>query len=212
MEKQNFQKLMQQQIKELSGTPSLLLHSCCAPCSSYVLEVLSQHFNVTLFYYNPNIFPEDEYQKRLSEQKRLIKNAVFQNSVEFLDCDYDEKSFLKAAKGLESQKEGGARCEQCFILRMEKTARTAKEKGFDFFTTTLSVSPHKNAQLLNKIGKQAGEKYDIKYLFADFKKKEGYKKSIELSKKYELYRQDYCGCEFSLKQKEEDILWQSKTN
>lgn len=200
MEKQNYQKIMEEQIASLTGTPSLLLHSCCGPCSSYVLEVLSKYFKVTVLYYNPNIEPLSEYQKRLSEQLRLIKEADFKNPVSFMDCEWEEEKFLAAAKGLEKEKEGGARCQKCFELRIEKTASLAKENGFDFFTTTLSVSPHKNAALLNKIGNELSLKYNIAYLFADFKKKEGYKRSIELSKKYELYRQNYCGCLFSLNQ------------
>ena len=164
MEKINYQKIMEEQIASLTGTPSLLLHSCCGPCSSYVLEVLSRHFNVTVLYYNPNIEPFEEYQKRLSEQLRLIKEAEFKKTVRLL---------------------------------MEKTAALANENGFDFITTTRAVSPHINAALLNKIGEELSQKYGVPYLFADFKKKEGYKRSIELSKKYELYRQNYCGCLFS---------------
>ncbi len=194
---------MEEQFEGLSGTPSLLLHSCCGPCSSYVLEVLSEHFSVTVLYYNPNIYPESEYEKRLSEQIKIIDSIPFKNPVKLMPCGYDENEFLTAAKGYESEREGGSRCEKCFILRMEKTAAVAKEKVFDFFTTTLSVSPHKNAPLLNKIGEELSEKYGVKYLYADFKKKEGYKRSIILSKEYDLYRQDYCGCRFSLREAEE---------
>ena len=200
MEKINYQKKMEEQFTKLEGTPSLLLHSCCGPCSSYVLEVLSEHFSVTVLYYNPNIYPESEYQKRLSEQKKIIENMPFKNPVRLMPCGYDETEFLSAAKGFESEREGGSRCEKCFRLRMEETALLAKKNGFDYFTTTLSVSPHKNAPLLNKIGEELSEKYNIKYLYADFKKKEGYKRSIILSKEYDLYRQDYCGCRFSLRQ------------
>lgn len=191
---------MEEQIAALSGTPSLLLHSCCGPCSSYVLEVLSQHFNVTVLYFNPNIYPESEYKKRLAEQIKLIDGMPFKNPVCLMECDYDENEFLSAAQGFENEREGGARCEKCFRLRMEKTALLAKENGFDFFTTTLSVSPHKNAPLLNRIGEELSEKYGIKYLYGDFKKKEGYKRSIELSAQYDLYRQNYCGCRFSLRE------------
>ena len=191
---------MEEQIAALSGTPSLLLHSCCGPCSSYVLEVLSQHFNVTVLYFNPNIYPESEYQKRLAEQIKIIDDMPFKNPVSLMECDYDENEFLAAAEGFENEREGGARCEKCFRLRMEKTALLAKENGFDFFTTTLSVSPHKNAPLLNRIGEELSEKYGIKYLYGDFKKKEGYKRSIELSAQYDLYRQNYCGCRFSLRE------------
>ena len=191
---------MEEQIVALSGTPSLLLHSCCGPCSSYVLEVLSQHFNVTVLYFNPNIYPESEYKKRLAEQMKIIDGMPFKNPVSLMECDYDENEFLAAAEGFENEREGGARCEKCFHLRMEKTALLAKENGFDFFTTTLSVSPHKNAPLLNKIGEELSEKHGIKYLYGDFKKKEGYKRSIELSAQYDLYRQNYCGCRFSLRE------------
>lgn len=203
MEKINFQKKMEEQIGKLDGTPSLLLHSCCGPCSSYVLEVLSQYFNVTLLYYNPNIYPQSEYEKRLAEQIKIIENMPVKNPVKLMPCGYDEQEFLSAAKGFESEREGGSRCERCFRLRMEKTAALAKENGFQFFTTTLSVSPHKNAPLLNKIGEELEEKYDVKYLYADFKKKEGYKRSIILSKEYDLYRQDYCGCRFSLREEQQ---------
>ncbi len=202
MEKINFQKKMEEQISSLNGTPSLLLHSCCGPCSSYVLEVLSEFFRVTVFYFNPNIYPQSEYDKRLSEQLKIIENMPFKNPVTLLPCGYDENEFLSAAKGFENEREGGSRCEKCFRLRMEKTALTAKENGFDFFTTTLSVSPHKNAPLLNEIGDKLSQKYNIKYLYADFKKKEGYKRSIILSKEYDLYRQNYCGCRFSLREEQ----------
>lgn len=197
MEKINYQKKMEEQILSLSGTPSLLLHSCCGPCSSYVLEVLTRYFNVTLLYYNPNIYPESEYYKRYAEQKKIIEKMPFAHPVKIMECSYDENEFLSAARGYENEREGGSRCEKCFILRMKKTAQLAAENGFDFFTTTLSVSPHKNAPLLNKIGEELSREYSVKFLYADFKKKEGYKRSIELSKKYELYRQDYCGCRFS---------------
>ncbi len=197
MEKINYQKKMEEQILSLNGTPSLLLHSCCGPCSSYVLEVLTQYFNVTLLYYNPNIYPESEYYKRYDEQKKIIEKMPFIHPVKIMECSYDENEFLSAARGYENEREGGSRCEKCFILRMKKTAQLAAENGFDFFTTTLSVSPHKNAPLLNKIGEELSREFSVDFLYADFKKKEGYKRSIELSKKYELYRQDYCGCRFS---------------
>lgn len=200
MEKINFQKKMEEQIATLQGGERLLLHSCCGPCSSYVLEVLASYFNVEVLYYNPNIYPESEYIKRLQEQIKIINNMPFKNPVSLMPCDYDENEFLTAAKGFEGEREGGSRCEKCFRLRMEKTALIAKEKGFDYFTTTLSVSPHKNAQLLNKIGEELSEMHSIKYLYGDFKKKEGYKRSIILSKEYDLYRQDYCGCRFSLRE------------
>ena len=200
MEKQNFQLLMERQLETLKGGERLLLHSCCGPCSSYVLDVLTKHFDVTLLYYNPNIYPSEEYQKRLAEQLRLLDEMPFEKSVSYMACEYDEGEFLQAAKGLESEREGGARCEKCFRLRLNKTAFEAQKNGFDYFTTTLSVSPHKNAQMLNEIGKELEKEYGVKYLYADFKKKDGYKKSVKLSEEYNLYRQDYCGCRFALSQ------------
>ena len=200
MEKQNFQLIMERQLETLKGGERLLLHSCCGPCSSYVLDVLTKHFDVTLLYYNPNIYPSEEYQKRLAEQLRLLDEMPFEKSVSYMACEYDEGEFLKAAKGLESEREGGVRCEKCFRLRLNKTAFEAQKNGFDYFTTTLSVSPHKNAQMLNEIGKELEKEYGVKYLYADFKKKDGYKKSVKLSEEYNLYRQDYCGCRFALSQ------------
>ncbi|MGN1478517.1 MAG: epoxyqueuosine reductase QueH [Acutalibacteraceae bacterium] len=200
MEKQNFQLLMERQLESLKGGERLLLHSCCGPCSSYVLDVLTKHFDVTLLYYNPNIYPAEEYQKRLGEQLRLIKEMPTERPVSYMACEYDEGEFLQAAKGFEGEREGGARCEKCFRLRLKKTALEAQKNGFDYFTTTLSVSPHKNAQMLNQIGKGLEKEYGVKYLYADFKKKDGYKKSVKLSEEYNLYRQDYCGCRFALSQ------------
>ena len=179
-------------------TPRLLLHSCCGPCSSYVLEYLSQYFSVTLFFYNPNIHPKEEYQKRLLTQKKLLSRAVYKNPVDFLEGEYDPDRFFEAAKGLEHCREGGERCTKCFELRLSKTAEQAKLGGFDFFATTLTVSPHKNALLINNIGKCFEG-----YLASDFKKKEGYKRSIILSKQYDLYRQSYCGCIFSKRESAE---------
>lgn len=175
---------------------TMLLHSCCAPCSSSVLEKLVAEYDVTVLYYNPNIYPKEEYEKRKAEQIRLI-NEVYPN-VKFLDCDYDADEYFKCVSGLESEKEGGARCVKCFKLRMGYTAQKAKELGFDCFTTTLSVSPHKNSKLLNEIGEELSKKFDIEYIVSDFKKKDGYLRSIQLSKKYNLYRQNYCGCKFSM--------------
>lgn len=177
--------------------PSLLLHSCCAPCSSYVLEYLSDYFNIFVLYYNPNISPKEEYLHRLNEEKRLISEMTFKNPVSNLDCTYDKREYFDCVKGLEREPEGGKRCEKCFDLRLSYTAKTAKEKGFDFFATTLTISPLKNARLINEIGEKLGEQYGVKYLCSDFKKKEGYKRSIILSKEYNLYRQNYCGCVFS---------------
>lgn len=198
--KENYQIILNKTIEEIqtSGeTSSLLLHSCCAPCSSYVLEYLSEYFEITVFYYNPNISPEEEFIKRVNEQKRLISEMPLKRNVRFIQGRYDCERFYEMAKGLERLKEGGERCFKCYRLRLEETAKAAKNGGFDYFTTTLSISPHKNAQLLNEIGKELGEKYCVNYLFSDFKKRNGYKRSCELSKLYGLYRQNYCGCIYS---------------
>lgn len=204
MNKINYQKLLDKildDIKNAGKRPKLLVHSCCAPCSSYVLEYLSDYFDITVLYYNPNIFPKEEYEKRKSEQIRFI-NENFpseQNSkhVKFMDCDYEYKKYTAAVRGLENEPEGGRRCAECFRLRLSKTAELAKRGGFDFFVTTLSISPLKNAGVINKIGFETGEKYGILYLPSDFKKREGYKRSIELSAQYGLYRQNFCGCVYS---------------
>lgn len=177
--------------------PSLLLHSCCAPCSSACLEYLNKHFNITIYYYNPNIFPKTEFDKRLDEEKRLVSEMPLENNVDVIEGYYDYNEFLEIAKGLETVPEGGARCFKCYKLRLEKTAKLAKEKGFDYFCTTLSISPLKNSQKINEIGYEVAEEYGVKWLPSDFKKKEGYKRSIELSKEYDLYRQNFCGCVFS---------------
>ncbi len=198
--RKNYQLICDEQIKELTGegkVPSLLLHSCCGPCSSYVLEYLSKHFLVTVAFFNPNIYPEEEYTKRLDTQREIVEKMPFSHEVKLLEMPYDYHRFLSSARGLESEKEGGKRCVECFKLRLFETAKTAKELGFDCFATTLSVSPHKNAELLNRIGEDAEKSFGVKYLTADFKKREGYKRSIELSRQYNLYRQEYCGCEFS---------------
>lgn len=196
--KTNYQSLLDEIIKKEEGNvPSLLLHSCCAPCSSYVLEYLSKYFKITIIYYNPNISPKEEYDKRLEEQKRLISELKTINPVSIVECDYDNDKYEEAIKGLENEPERGSRCTECFKLRLEYTVKNAKELDYDYFGTTLSVSPYKNSTLLNEIGKQLSDKYNIPYLYSDFKKKEGYKRSIELSKIYNLYRQDYCGCKYS---------------
>ena len=200
LQKTNYQLILEKEIEKIksSGTkPSLLLHACCAPCSSYVLEYLTQYFNITIFYYNPNISPEKEYLFRVDEVKRLISQMNCDESVAFVESDYDPENFYKIANGLENEDEGGSRCFRCYRLRLEKSAEYAKTHGFDYFTTTLSISPYKNAEKLNSIGAELAQKYNIQYLFSDFKKKNGYKRSIELSGEYNLYRQDYCGCEFS---------------
>ena len=188
------------EIQKLNKKPTLLVHSCCAPCSSYVLEYLCEYFDITVLYYNPNISPIEEYEYRKEEQKRLISEKFGTSLVKFLDCDYDNELYEEVVKGLENEPEGGRRCSVCFSLRLDKTAKIAKENNFDYFVTTLTISPLKNADLLNKIGNKIGEKYGVSFLPSDFKKKNGYKRSIELSKEYNLYRQNFCGCRFSKKE------------
>ena len=205
MNKINYQKELDRIIaqNERDGvTPKLLLHVCCAPCSSYCLEYLSDYFDITVYYYNPNISPEAEYRFRLSEEERYISLRDFKNPVALTDSIYDPREFFDAVRGLESEPEGGKRCEKCFRLRLEASARKAVELGMDCFTTTLTISPLKNAALLNEIGYEAGEKYGVMWLPSDFKKREGYKRSIVLSREYDLYRQNYCGCVFSKNNKE----------
>lgn len=200
MIKTNYQLICDKEIEELTcggKTPKLLLHSCCGPCSSYVLEYLSKYFEISLLFFNPNISPKTEYFKRLETQRQLISSMKFSNKVSMIESKYNHNDFLSAVSGYENEPEGGSRCELCFKIRLREAARIAKEMNFDCFTTTLSVSPHKNAALLNDIGKKLSEEFDIKFLTADFKKREGYKRSIILSKEYGLYRQEYCGCEFS---------------
>ncbi len=202
----NYQKELEQIIKENGEkgiVPTLLLHSCCAPCSSHCLSYLASHFKITVFYYNPNIYPEEEYFHRVAEQKRLIEEIEAEYPVSFVEGNFDPREFYDAVKGLEHLCEGGERCFACYRLRLQKTAELAKERGFDYFTTTLSISPLKNAAKLGEISESLGKELDIKALPSDFKKKDGYKKSIELSKKYGLYRQNYCGCVFSKKENEE---------
>jgi len=174
---------------------NILLHCCCAPCASYVLECLIPQYNVSVFFHNPNIEPHDEYVKRKSELTKLLEKASLTSTVRILECDYDNAAFSSAALSLRDEPEGGARCRLCYELRLLETAYRAKAGVFDFFATTLSVSPHKNVRVLNEIGKKAAKEYGIGYLQADFKKKEGYKRSVELSKQYDLYRQTYCGCQ-----------------
>ena len=196
MEKRNYQREMEAEIARLEGRkPTLLLHSCCGPCSSAVLERLTEHFQVTLLYYNPNIEPEEEYLHRLSEQKRLL--TLLPGEIPMLPCDYDHEAFDAFAPALADAPEGGERCLACFAMRLDKTAELAKANGFEYFTTTLSVSPHKNADNVNRAGEAAGERHGVKYLYADFKKKNGYLRSLQLSAEYGLYRQNYCGCLYS---------------
>lgn len=196
--KQNYQVMLDKTIKELQKEgkhPSLLLHSCCGPCSSYVMEYLAQYFDITIFYYNPNIAPEAEFRFRAEEQERLIGEMGL--GVKYRLGNYDPERFFALAEGLEDQPEGGERCFRCYRLRLEETAKAAKDGGFDYFTTTLSISPHKNAQVLNELGREIAEATGTSYLFSDFKKKNGYRRSCELSIEFDLYRQDYCGCPFS---------------
>ena len=201
----NYQKLMDEEIEKLDYIPTLLLHVCCAPCSSSVLKTLASHFKITIVYYNPNITDKEEYQKRYEELKRFIKEVKYKNEVNIIDCLYDNSDFFNITKGLENEPEGGKRCYECYKLRLEYTASLAKKEEFDYFTTSLSISPYKNVIWLNEIGIELSKKYNVKYLVADFKKKEGYKVSIELSKKYNLYRQDYCGCIYSKKERDKKM-------
>ena len=192
-------------IKNAGIRPTLLLHACCAPCSSYVLEYLNEIFDITVFFYNPNITEAEEYNKRADELKRLISEMPHKSDIKFIYGSYEPNEFTKIAKGYENDDEGGERCFKCYRLRLEKTALTAMESKLDYFTTTLSISPHKNAQILNEIGKQLSEDYNVRYLFSDFKKQNGYKRSCELSVKYNLYRQDYCGCIYSKRRRKENV-------
>lgn len=200
----NAQQILDQTLASLpqGERPTLLLHACCAPCSSYVLEYLSRYFRITLFFYNPNIAPEEEYRFRLDELRRLVREMGLSDDVSVLEGNYEPERFHTLAKGLETLSEGGARCSLCYRLRLSETARVAAEGGFDYFCTTLSISPYKNAAWLNEIGQDEGARYGVKYLVSDFKKKNGYKRSCELSEQYGLYRQDYCGCVYSKEARE----------
>lgn len=198
--KVNYQKILDKELTEISEKkilPSLLLHSCCAPCSSYVLEYLSKYFRITIYFYNPNIHPEEEYFQRRDENKDFIAKLPVENKVEFREGEYKPADFFALTKGLEKEREGGERCFKCYEQRMRSTVEMAKKEGFDYFTTVLSISPHKNAQKINEIGERLEKESGVKFLYADFKKKGGFKRSTELSKEYNLYRQDYCGCVFS---------------
>ena len=196
----NYQKELDKKIKEFQKegkVPSLLIHSCCAPCSSYVLEYLSQYFHITVLYYNPNVYPPEEYSARVGEQRKLIEQLPVIYPIEFVEGWYVPDEFYAVAKGHEQDKEGEERCFHCYQLRLNEAAKYAKEGGFDYFTTTLSISPLKKAAKLNEIGEQLGKDYGVSYLLSDFKKKEGYKRSVQLSQEYDLYRQNYCGCVYS---------------
>lgn len=209
-QKKNYQKEMEKKLEEITRgekVPTLLLHSCCGPCSSYVMEYLSDFFRITVFYYNPNITEESEYQKRVHEQKSLIEkmNPRLKYPISFLEGEYEPSLFFKMAKGMEKIPEGGERCFCCYEMRLRKTAEEAKARNMDYFTTTLSISPMKNAQKLNEIGAKIQDECGVSYLFSDFKKKNGYKRSIELSEVYGLYRQDYCGCAFSKRERNNSL-------
>lgn len=197
--KTNYNILMKDIIDNIKEgkVPKILLHSCCGPCSTEVIARLTPYFDITILYYNPNIEPKAEYEKRKKEQIRFINEYKSFNKLDFMDCDYENEEFLKMAQGLETEPEGGSRCHRCYELRLNKTAFLAKENDYDFFGTTLTVSPYKNSQVINQIGENIEKKYGIKYLYSDFKKEDGYKKSIEYSRKYNLYRQNFCGCHFS---------------
>lgn len=200
MNNKNYQQLLERELAEGGREKTLLLHACCAPCSSYVLTYLQDKIRIKVFYYNPNISEDEEYEKRLKELDRLVKELSREYpeaEIEIVESNKEPEKFFDAAKGLENEPEGGARCTKCFELRLRESARKAKEEGADYFTTTLTISPLKNAALLNEIGERIAAEEGIRFLPSDFKKKDGYKKSVELSAKYELYRQDYCGCVFS---------------
>lgn len=195
----NYQKKLDKIISEISEkniTPTLLLHSCCAPCASYVLTYLAEYFRITVFYYNPNIYPESEYAYRVKEVKRLIEELPVKNKISFIEGEYDPDLFFETVKGLENEEEGGERCFKCYDLRIKEASEIAKKNNFDYYTTTLSISPHKNAEKLNEIGEKYADE-NTRHLPSDFKKKNGFKESVRLSEKYNLYRQNYCGCVFS---------------
>lgn len=204
--KENYQKILDETIaglEERGEVPKLLLHSCCAPCSSYVLEYLSNYFYITVLYYNPNIYPEDEYYHRAAEQKRFIKEFSTKYAVSFVEGNFEPERFYETVKGCENIREGGERCFRCYELRLREAAEYAKKLNCDYFTTTLSISPMKNAVKLNEIGGRLAEEYGIPYLYSDFKKRDGYKRSTVISAEYGMYRQDYCGCVFSKREREE---------
>ena len=198
-----YYELQKKQLSEIKESKKLLLHSCCAPCSSHVITLLTKYFDITILYYNPNIYPKEEYQKRKEEQIKLIKEINKINKIDIIDWDYDNNIYEEKIKGYEACPEKGARCNICFDLRLRKTAYIARQNAYDYFCTTLTVSPYKNSDLINQIGEKISQEYNIKWLYSDFKKNNGYKNSIELSKKYQLYRQNYCGCIYS---KHKEIL------
>lgn len=205
MNARNYQVEMERELETVSGMaqmPRLLLHSCCAPCSSYVLECLFRYFDITVFYYNPNIYPDEEYEHRVKEQQEFLIRYPFEREISFMAGEYDKERFYDTIKGTEDFGEGTERCFRCYRLRLEETAKRAKDGGFDYFTTTLSISPMKNAAKLNEIGEETARSVGVRYLTSDFKKKNGYKRSCEISKEYGMYRQDYCGCIYSYGERE----------
>lgn len=209
MNPRNYQKELDRIIEcgqKEGRVPRLLLHSCCAPCSSYVLEYLSQYFEITVLFYNPNIYPPKEFEKRMEEEQSLIDRMKVIHPIHMIEGRYHDQEFYQAVKGFEEVPEGGERCFRCYELRLREAAAAARDGGFDYFTTTLTISPLKNAAKLNEIGERMAEEYGCSYLPSDFKKRNGYKRSIELSKEYGLYRQDYCGCVFSMRRKGEEPL------
>lgn len=204
MNRRNYQKELDAKIAYHQGrgeVPTLLLHSCCAPCSSYVLEYLSAYFQITVLYYNPNIYPKEEYCQRVKEQQRFLQEFPMEHPAIFIEGEYETEQFYQMAHGMEELAEGGQRCFLCYEMRLRKAAEYARRLQLDYFTTTLSISPMKNAQKLNEIGGQLAQEYGIPYLYSDFKKKNGYLRSVQISKEYGMYRQDYCGCVFSMEQK-----------
>ncbi len=206
MNKINYQRELDQLIEEIEAegkVPTLLLHSCCAPCSSYCIEYLSQFFAITVFYYNPNIYPDEEYFHRVKEQQRFIREFPTKHPVSFIEGDFEKERFYsEVAKGLEKEPERGARCTKCFELRLGETAKRAAAEGMDYFATTLTISPMKDVELLNSIGAAMGERYGVEYLATEFRKKNGYLRSTQISKEYDMYRQDYCGCVYSFQERE----------
>ena len=202
---ENYQLKLDKEIESLHGErPELLLHSCCGPCSSYVLEYLTQYYKVTLLWYNPNIWPPEENDKRLHYQRKIINALGLKEDVSIVIPDYDHDRYLQMVSGLESEPEGGLRCTECFRMRLKEAAEAAERLGIGLYCTTLTVSPHKNAEKINTLGEAIGREHGVRFLPSDFKKRNGYKRSIELSREYDLYRQDYCGCEFAWRGERED--------
>ena len=203
--RENYQLKLDKEIESLHGErPELLLHSCCGPCSSYVLEYLTQYYKVTLLWYNPNIWPPEENDKRLHYQRKIINALGLKEDVSIVIPDYDHDRYLQMVSGLESEPEGGLRCTECFRMRLKEAAEAAERLGIGLYCTTLTVSPHKNAEKINTLGEEIGREHGVRFLPSDFKKRNGYKRSIELSREYDLYRQDYCGCEFAWRGERED--------